>query len=158
MNQAILRPLQTKLLINNDTTLKGLIRKLKKTLNPTRKDAVEKARKDYRNHLTNTGRAQNPRYWVLQWKTLYLTAKSYQVKKMEGSLAVTDFLVAIRKKVAPNWAHNFILSQNNKIMWDKKRKTFFEYKKALQRIVYLQFTYGAQGRVFFTNSSLNEPG
>jgi hypothetical protein len=116
MDKAILRPLQTKLLISNDTTLKGLIRKLKKTLNPTRKDAVEKARKDYWNHLTNAGRAQNPRDWVLQWKTLYLTAKFYQIRKVEGSLAVTDFLVAVRKKVAPNWAHNLILSQNNKIV------------------------------------------
>jgi hypothetical protein len=97
-------------LINNDTTLKGLIRKLKETLSPTREDAVEKARKDYRNHFTNAGRAQNPRDWVLQWKTLYLTAKFYQVKEVEGSLAVTDFLVAIRKKVAPDWAHNFIFS------------------------------------------------
>jgi CRISPR/Cas system Type II protein with McrA/HNH and RuvC-like nuclease domain len=109
MDKVILRSLQTKLLINNDTTLKGLIRKLKETLNPTRKDAVKKARKDYRNHLTNAGRAQNPRNWVLQWKTLYLTAKSYQMKEMEGSLAVTDFLVAVRKKMAPNWAHNLIL-------------------------------------------------
>jgi hypothetical protein len=77
MNQAILRFLQTELLMNNDTILKGLIRKLKKTLSPIREDAVEKACKDYRNHLTNAGRAQNPRDWVLQWKTLYLTAKSY---------------------------------------------------------------------------------
>jgi hypothetical protein len=103
-------------LINNDTTLKGLIRKLEKSLNPTRKDAVEKARKDYRNHLTNAGRAQNPRDWVLQWKILYLTAKSYQIKEVEGFLAITDFLVAIRKKMAPNWANNFILFQNNKIV------------------------------------------
>jgi CRISPR/Cas system Type II protein with McrA/HNH and RuvC-like nuclease domain len=110
MDKAILRPLQTKLLMNNDTTLKGLIRKLKETLSPTREDAVEKARKDYRNHLTNAGRAQNPRDWVLQWKTLYLTAKSYQVEEVEGSLAVTDFLVAVRKKMAPDWAHNLILS------------------------------------------------
>jgi CRISPR/Cas system Type II protein with McrA/HNH and RuvC-like nuclease domain len=110
MDKAILRFLQTKLLMNNDTTLKGLIRKLKETLSPIRENAVEKARKDYRNHLTNAGRAQNPRNWVLQWKTLYLTAKSYQVKKVEGSLAVTDFLVAIRKKMAPNWAHNLIFS------------------------------------------------
>jgi hypothetical protein len=110
MNKAILRFLQIKLLINNDTTLKGLIRKLKKTLSSTREDAVEKARKDYRNHLTNAERAQNPRDWVLQWKTLYLTAKSYQIEEVEGFLAVTDFLVAIRKKVAPNWAHNLILS------------------------------------------------
>jgi hypothetical protein len=65
MDKAILRFLQTKLLINNDTTLKGLIRKLKETLSPTRKNAVEKARKDYRNHLTNAGKAQNPRDWVL---------------------------------------------------------------------------------------------
>jgi hypothetical protein len=118
-------------LINNDTTLKGLIWKLKETLSPIRKDAVEKARKDYRNHLTNAGRTQNPRNWVLQWKTLYLTAKSYQVGEVEGSLAVTDFLVAVRKKVAPDWAHNLILSQNNKIVWNKERKTFFEYGKAL---------------------------
>jgi hypothetical protein len=55
MDKAILQPLQTKLLMNNDTTLKGLIRKLKKTLSPTRENAVEKARKDYRNHLTNAG-------------------------------------------------------------------------------------------------------
>jgi hypothetical protein len=116
MDQAILRFLQTKLLMNNDTTLKGLIRKLKKTLSSIREDAVKKARKNYRNHLTNAEKAQNPRNWVLQWKTLYLTAKSYQVKKVEDFLAVTDFLVAVRKKVAPDWAHNFILSQNNKIM------------------------------------------
>jgi hypothetical protein len=124
-------------LINNDTTLKGLIRKLKETLSSTREDAVKKARKDYRNHLTNAGKAQNPRDWVLQWKTLYLTAKSYQVGEVEGSLAVTDFLVAVRKKMAPNWAHNLIFSQNNKIVWGKKRKTFFEYKKAFQRVVHL---------------------
>jgi CRISPR/Cas system Type II protein with McrA/HNH and RuvC-like nuclease domain len=123
--------------MNNDTILKGLIRKLKETLSPIRKNAVKKARKDYRNHLTNARKAQNPRNWVLQWKTLYLTAKSYQVKEVEGSLAVTDFLVAIRKKMAPNWAHNLILSQNNKIVWSKKRKTFFEYGKALQRVVHL---------------------
>jgi hypothetical protein len=43
--------------MNNDITLKGLIRKLKETLSPTRKDAVKKARKNYRNHLTNAGRA-----------------------------------------------------------------------------------------------------
>jgi CRISPR/Cas system Type II protein with McrA/HNH and RuvC-like nuclease domain len=104
------------LLINNDTILKGLIRKLKKTLSSIREDAVEKARKDYWNHFTNAGRAQNPRDWVLQWKTLYLTAKFYQVKKVEGSLAITDFLIAIRKKMAPNWAYNFILFQNNKII------------------------------------------
>jgi hypothetical protein len=137
MNKAILRFLQTELLINNDITLKGLIRKLKKTFSSIREDAVKKARKDYRNHFTNAGRAQNPRNWVLQWKTLYLTAKSYQVKKVEGSLAVTDFLVAIRKKMAPNWAYNLILSQNNKIIWDKKRKPFFEYGKTFQRIVHL---------------------
>jgi hypothetical protein len=122
--------------MNNDTILKGLIRKLKETFSPTRENAVEKARKDYRNHLTNAGKAQNPRDWVLQWKTLYLTAKSYQVKEVEGSLAVTDFLVAIRKKMAPNWAHNLILSQNNKIVWGEERKTFFEYGEALQRIVH----------------------
>jgi hypothetical protein len=116
MNQAILRPLQTELLMNNDIILKGLIRKLKKTLSPIRENAVEKARKNYRNHLTNAGRAQNPRNWVLQWKTLYLTAKSYWVGEVEGFLAVTDFLIAIRKKMAPNWAHNLILSQNNKIV------------------------------------------
>jgi hypothetical protein len=130
MNKAILRLLQIELLINNDTTLKGLIRKLKETLSPTREDAVEKARKDYRNHLTNAGKAQNPRDWVLQWKTLYLTAKFYQVGEVEGSLAVTDFLVAVRKKVAPDWAHNLILSQNNKIVWGKERKILFEYGKA----------------------------
>jgi hypothetical protein len=61
MNKAILRSLQTELLISNDTILKGLIRKLKETLSSTREDAVEKARKDYRNHFTNAGRAQNPR-------------------------------------------------------------------------------------------------
>jgi hypothetical protein len=55
---------------------------------------------------------------------------------VEGSLAVTDFLVAIRKKVAPNWAHNLILSQNNKIVWDKERKTLFEYGEAFQRVVH----------------------
>jgi hypothetical protein len=123
--------------MNNDTTLKGLIRKLKETLSPIKEDAVEKARKDYRNHFTNAGRAQNPRDWVLQWKTLYLTAKSYQVGEVEGFLAVTDFLVAVRKKMAPNWAHNLILSQKNKIIWDKKRKTLFEYEKAFQRVVHL---------------------
>jgi hypothetical protein len=122
--------------MNNDTTLKGLIRKLKKTLSSTRKDAVEKARKDYRNHLTNAGRAQNPRDWILQWKILYLIAKSYQVGKVEGFLAVTDFLVAVRKKVAPNWAYNLILSQNNKIVWDKERKILFEYGEAFQRVVH----------------------
>jgi CRISPR/Cas system Type II protein with McrA/HNH and RuvC-like nuclease domain len=95
--------------MNNDTTLKGLIRKLKETLSSIRENAVEKARKDYRNHFTNAGRAQNPRNWVLQWKTLYLTAKSYQVREVEGSLAVTNFLVAIRRKMAPDWAHNLIL-------------------------------------------------
>jgi hypothetical protein len=63
--------------MNNDIILKSLIRKLKETLSPIRKNAVEKARKDYWNHFTNAGRAQNPRDWVLQWKTLYLTAKSY---------------------------------------------------------------------------------
>jgi hypothetical protein len=89
-------------LINNDTTLKGLIQKLKETLSPTREDAVEKARKDYRNHLTNAGRAQNPGGWVLQWKTLYFTTKSYQIGEVEGFLAVTDLLVAIRKKMALN--------------------------------------------------------
>jgi hypothetical protein len=123
-------------LINNDIILKSLIRKLKKTLNPIKEDAVKKARKDYRNHFTNAGRAQNPRNWVLQWKTLYLTAKSYQIKEVEGFPAVTDFLVAIRRKIAPNWAHNFILSQNNKIVWSKKRKTLFEYGKAFQRVVH----------------------
>jgi CRISPR/Cas system Type II protein with McrA/HNH and RuvC-like nuclease domain len=123
--------------MNNDITLKGLIWKLKETLSPTREDAVKKARKDYRNNLTNAEKAQNPRDWVLQWKTIYLTAKSYQVKKVEGSLAVTDFLVAIQKKMALDWAHNFILFQNNKIIWDKKRKILFEYEKAFQRIVYL---------------------
>jgi hypothetical protein len=66
MNKAILRFLQTELLINNEIILKGLIRKLKETLSSTREDAVEKARKDYRNHLTNAGKAQNPRDWVLQ--------------------------------------------------------------------------------------------
>jgi hypothetical protein len=66
MNKAILRFLQTKLLISNDITLKGLIRKLKKTLSSIREDAVKKVRKDYRNHFTNAGRAQNPRDWVLQ--------------------------------------------------------------------------------------------
>jgi hypothetical protein len=102
MDQAILRLLQTELLMNNDTTLKGLIRKLKETLSPIREDAVEKACKNYRNHFTNAEKAQNPRDWILQWKTLYLTTKSYQVKKVEGFLAVTDFLVAIRKKMAPD--------------------------------------------------------
>jgi hypothetical protein len=29
---------------------------------------------------------------------------------MEGSLAVTDFLVVVRKNMAPNWAYDFILS------------------------------------------------
>jgi CRISPR/Cas system Type II protein with McrA/HNH and RuvC-like nuclease domain len=125
------------LLINNNTILKGLIRKLKETLSFIREDAVEKARKDYRNYFTNAGKAQNPRDWVLQWKTLYFTAKSYQVEEVEGFLAVTDFLVAVRKKMAPNWAHNFILSQNNKIVWGEKRKTLFEYRKAFQRVVYL---------------------
>jgi hypothetical protein len=57
MDQAILRFLQIKLLMNNDIILKSLIRKLKETLSPTREDAVEKARKDYRNHFTNAGRA-----------------------------------------------------------------------------------------------------
>jgi hypothetical protein len=57
VDKAILRFLQTELLINNDIILKGLIRKLKETLSFIRKDAVEKARKDYRNHLTNAGRA-----------------------------------------------------------------------------------------------------
>jgi hypothetical protein len=47
--------------MNNDTTLKGLIRKLKETFSPIRENAVEKARKNYRNHLTNAGKAQNPR-------------------------------------------------------------------------------------------------
>jgi hypothetical protein len=121
--------------MDNDITLKSLIRKLKKTLSPIREDAVKKARKDYRNHFTNAGRAQNSRDWVLQWKTLFLTAKSYQVDEVEGFLAVTDFLVAVRKKVAPDWAHNLILSQNNKIVWGKERKTFFEYGEALQRVV-----------------------
>jgi CRISPR/Cas system Type II protein with McrA/HNH and RuvC-like nuclease domain len=102
--------------MDNNIILKSLIRKLKETLSPIREDAVEKARRDYRNHFTNAGRAQNPRDWVLQWKTLFFTAKSYQVDKVEGFLAVTDFLVAVRKKVAPNWAHNLILSQNNKIV------------------------------------------
>jgi hypothetical protein len=137
MDQAILRFLQTELLMNNDIILKGLIWKFKETLSSIREDAVEKARKNYRNYFTNAGRAQNPRNWVLQWKTLYLTAKSYQIKEVEGFLAVTDFLIAIRKKMAPNWAHNLILSQNNKIVWGKKRKTFFEYGKAFQRIVHL---------------------
>jgi hypothetical protein len=123
--------------MNNDTILKGLIRKLKETFSPTREDAVEKARKNYRNHFTNAGRAQNPRDWVLQWKTLYLTAKSYQVKEVENFLAVTDFLVAIRKKMAPDWAHNLIFSQNNKIVWGEERRTFFEYGEAFQRVVHL---------------------
>jgi vacuolar-type H+-ATPase subunit H len=61
MNQAILRFLQTKLLIDNDITLKSLIRKLKETFSSIKEDAVEKARKDYRNHLTNAGKAQNSR-------------------------------------------------------------------------------------------------
>jgi hypothetical protein len=43
--------------MNNDIILKGLIRKLKETLSPIRENAVEKARKDYQNHLTNAGRA-----------------------------------------------------------------------------------------------------
>jgi hypothetical protein len=60
MDQAILRFLQTELLINSDIILKGLIRKLKETLSSTREDAVEKARKDCRNHFTNAGKAQNP--------------------------------------------------------------------------------------------------
>jgi hypothetical protein len=144
--------------MNNDIILKSLIRKLKETLSPIKEDAVEKARRNYRNHFTNAGRAQNPRNWVLQWKTLFLTAKSYQVNKVEGFLAITDFLIAIRKKMAPNWAHNFILSQNNKIVWNKEQKTLFEYEKAFQRIVQSQFTNGAQGRVFFTSSSLGELG
>jgi hypothetical protein len=54
---------------------------------------------------------------------------------VEGFLAVTDFLVAIRKKVAPDWVYNFILSQNNKIVWDKKRKTLFKYEEVFQRVV-----------------------
>jgi hypothetical protein len=136
MDKVILRFLQTELLISNDTTLKGLIRKLKKTFSPIREDAVEKARKDYRNYFTNAGRAQNLRDWVLQWKTLYLTAKSYQVKEVEGFLAVTDFLVAVRKKMAPDWAHNFIFFQNNKIIWGEKRKILFEYGEAFQRVVH----------------------
>jgi hypothetical protein len=102
--------------MNNDIILKGLIRKLKETFSPIKENAVEKARKNYRNHFTNAGRAQNPRDWVLQWKTLYFTAKSYQVGEVEGFLAVTDLLVAIRKKMATNWAHNLIFSQNNKIV------------------------------------------
>jgi hypothetical protein len=54
---------------------------------------------------------------------------------VEGFLAVTDLLVAVRKKVAPDWAHNLILSQNNKIVWGEERKTLFEYGEALQRVV-----------------------
>jgi hypothetical protein len=43
--------------MNNDIILKGLIRKLKETLSSIREDAVEKARKDYRNHFINAGKA-----------------------------------------------------------------------------------------------------
>jgi hypothetical protein len=43
--------------MDNDIILKSLIRKLKEILSSIREDAVEKARKDYRNHFTNAGRA-----------------------------------------------------------------------------------------------------
>jgi hypothetical protein len=43
--------------MDNDIILKSLIRKLKKTFSPIREDAVEKARKNYRNHFINAGRA-----------------------------------------------------------------------------------------------------
>jgi hypothetical protein len=63
--------------MNNDIILKSLIRKLKETFSLIREDAVEKARKDYRNNFINAEKVQSPRNWVLQWKTLYLTAKFY---------------------------------------------------------------------------------
>jgi hypothetical protein len=66
--------------------------------------------------LQTRKRPRTPETGSYNRKLYTLLQNPIRLKKMEGSLAITDFLIAIRKKIASDWAYNLILFQNDKIV------------------------------------------
>jgi hypothetical protein len=82
---------------------KAIVRLLKRDCAPSERMIETSIRSEYREILANTT-GQDPLRWYARWHQAYVRAQARNIPEISGQLAIQDFLVAVGKRFAPDWA------------------------------------------------------
>lgn len=103
--QGILSPIQMQLITDGNFNLQELVRSLRQELAPSHASTLNSVRVEYRTHLEAAKQGRiTPAAWFEKWSFLYMRAKAYKLPEVTGVLAAQDFLEAVARRMAPDWA------------------------------------------------------
>lgn len=88
-----------------DPSIQVIVRKLKERLAPSRHSIVNSARTRYLQALDSARQGSiNPETWYRQWYDAYVRGKAEDIPEVTGQLAAQDFILAVGRRIAPDWA------------------------------------------------------
>ena len=101
----LLAAARTQTNMRKETSVRALVIALKRMLAPST-ESVESALREEYNRLLSRARhgGVNPKKWIDEWIEVYSRATAYGIPEVSGSLAVRNFLNAVRVRIAPDWA------------------------------------------------------
>lgn len=105
VDPAIMSPAMIKARNDGDTSLKAILRTIKHQLEPSKESITALARSTYNTVLLKANnRRVDPLKWYAEWHAAFLDAEMYKIPEIEGSSGVMDFLNAVSRNMATEWA------------------------------------------------------
>jgi len=90
---------------NDDPSIQRIVRLLKERIAPTDESTANTVRIEYiaALNLATVGYLK-PSQWYPKWHDAYVRARAHNIPEIQGRLAVQQFLIAISKRLDPEWA------------------------------------------------------
>lgn len=111
-------------------SIQVIVRKLKERLAPSRQSIIDSARRRYIKALDQARHGSiNPETWYRQWYDAYVRAKAEGIPEIDGQTAVQDFVLAVGRRLAPNWATTQMDKLASREARGKPPATLDEYSK-----------------------------
>lgn len=128
VGKAILANAQTKLVMEQDFTTRGLVKEIKLHYGPTETSIKTAVIQRYNEVLAQAEQGNvKPERWYYDWLEAFHDARIYKASEVEGVVAVKTFLKALNSKMANPWANTKLQEIIEKDTWGEEIRSLEHY-------------------------------
>ncbi|OHW95249.1 reverse transcriptase domain protein [Colletotrichum incanum] len=104
VSDTLLLPAQMEALERNQTSLRSILRILKRQHALSNSTSQTLVREEYLAVMDRANSSISPTTWLAEWRHAYLRAVVTKAPEVQGTLASQGFLRAVSRRIAPSWA------------------------------------------------------
>ncbi|KZL79198.1 reverse transcriptase domain protein [Colletotrichum incanum] len=104
VSDTLLLPAQMEALERNQTSLRSILRILKRQHALSNSTSQTLVREEYLAVMDRANSSISPTTWLAEWRHAYLRAVVTKAPEVQGTLASQSFLRAVSRRIAPSWA------------------------------------------------------